>query len=184
MLEAILLLIILALTSYFPQNAPVLLLTMICTVLLCLQFIRVIRHKSPPFIPTKHADVETMIRLAEISPGETVWDLGCGDGRIVRAAGRKGAVSTGFEISYPTYLLAKILSIRTKNVFIRYGNFWTLDFGQPDVLFCFLLTKTMGRFQEETWPLLKPGTRVVSYLFRMPDIPVTRQEGEVYLYVK
>jgi len=184
MLEAILLIIILGLTFLFPQNGPVLLATMACTVLLCAQFIRVIRHASPPFIPTKHTDMATMIRLAAIQPGETAWDLGCGDGRIVRAAARTGAVATGFELSFPTYLLAKILSLRTKNVFIQYGNFWTQDVGQADVLFCFLLTKTMARFQEEIWPTLKPGTRVVSYLFRMPDIPVTRQEGEIYLYVK
>ncbi len=184
MLESILLLVILGLTFLFPRNPTVLSLAMLCTVVLSAQFIRVIRHKSPPFIPTKRADVKAMVRLAHIRHGETAWDLGCGDGRIVRAAAREGAVSTGFELSYPTYLLAKILSLRTKNVFIRYGNFWTRDFAQPDVLFCFLLKETMKRFHAEIWHRLKPGSRVVSYLFRMPDIPVTKQEGDVYLYVK
>lgn len=184
MLEAILLLIILALTSLFPENAFVMLPLMALTVLLCVQFIRVIRHRSPPFVPTKHADVATMIRLAKIRKGDVAWDLGCGDGRIVRAAAKEGAVATGFELSYPTYLLAKVLSYRTKNVFIRYANFWTQPYEEADVIFCFLLTETMGRFQKKIWPRLKPGTRVVSYLFRMPDVPVARQEGEVYVYVK
>lgn len=184
MIEAFLLLFILAFTPLFRGNVALLGIATALVFLLFIQFLRLVFTKSPPFVPTSGKDVRTMVELAGIRQGDRVSDLGCGDGRIVRAAATKGAEATGYELSVPTYLFAKLLSLRTPNARIRFGDFWKTDFSDQDVLFCFLLKKPMRRFQEAVWPTLKPGSRVVSYMFRMPDVPVAKQEGLVFLYVK
>lgn len=184
MLEAILLLGILILSSFFTQS-PV--LATICFVTACalgIPFFRLIVAKAPPFIPTRKGDVRTMIRLAGIRKGEHACDLGCGDGRIVRAAAEQGAIATGYELSLPTYLLAKLLSMGRRNVSIRFGNFWKQDFSDTDVIFCFLLKESMADFQKTIWPALKPGSRVVSYMFRLPDVAKKNDDRTVHLYVK
>src|SRR5690554_2066251 len=81
--------------------------------------------RGAPHVPSDVRSVQRMIELAEIQPGEKVADLGCGDGRILRAAMQKGAHATGYELSVFLYLLARI-----RGCPVRYQNFWTADLSQ------------------------------------------------------
>ena len=65
--------------------------------LLCLPGVLVMRGAAP-FVTTPKKTVRAMIALAAIRPGEIVMDLGCGDGRLVFAAAKKGAIATGFAV--------------------------------------------------------------------------------------
>lgn len=137
-----------------------------------------------PFIPTSHAIMERMLRVAKIKRGEKVFDLGCGDGRLVFAAARRGAEAIGYEFSFPTFLLAKARSLLHPHAKIRYANFWLQDYRGADVIVCYLLTGSMQTFKQKIWPQLKPGCRVVSHSFKMQGIkPVYDQKG-VVMYVK
>lgn len=153
-------------------------------VAVCAPLARMARTNAPPFVPTRRADVDAMMRMAAIRKGERAYDLGCGDGRIVRAAAREGAVATGYELSVPTYVLAKILCLGRKNARVAYGDFWRRDFRDADVVFCFLLKESMSRFERTIWPTLKPGTRVLSVMFKLPSRAETERQGNVRLYVK
>jgi len=128
--------------------------------------------------------MKEMLALADIRSGEHVYDLGCGDGRLVRAAAACGAQAVGIEFSLPTFLLAWFLSRKHPNARIRFGNFWRFDYRDANVVFCFLLTDTMKEFERVIWPALPPGCRVVSHAFRLPTIPLTRSQGGAHLYVK
>jgi len=125
-----------------------------------------------------------MLRLARIKPGEMVYDLGCGDGRIVFAAQKAGAQAVGYELSAPTYLLAKLRSLAHPGSRIEYKNFWTQDYSKADVIFCYLLMSSMQTFKDKIWPNLKPGCRVVSHAFTMKGVTPEREEDGVILYVK
>ncbi|MDO8622525.1 MAG: hypothetical protein Q7R80_04815, partial [bacterium] len=61
-----------------------------------------------PWVPTWRRDVDRFLALAQLRPGERFYDLGCGDGRLVRAAANTGTIATGFECSLLPYLLAKL----------------------------------------------------------------------------
>jgi SAM-dependent methyltransferase len=184
MIEASLILGVLLLAQVFgPANLPFL-FVFGAIVVLCVPIIRLAIMKAPPFVPTPKKDVRAMIELAHIRPGERAYDLGCGDGRVVRAAAAEGAIATGFELSAPTFLLAKALSIGKKNVRFHYANFWTQDYRDADIIFCFLLKAAMREFKAKIWPQLKPGARVVSYTFRLPDIEPEATRGAVYAYAK
>lgn len=140
--------------------------------------------KGAPYLPTTRKRVKDMIKIAEIKPGNKVYDLGCGDGRILFAAAKQGAKATGYELSIPVYIWAKVKSVFYPNVKVKYRDFWTQDLKDADVIFCFLLVQTMEKLEKDIWPNLKPGCKVISNSFRLPNIKPTYDKDGVKVYVK
>lgn len=145
---------------------------------------RLMLKVAPPFVPTPKKNSEKMIEFAGIHKGDIVYDLGCGDGRLLLLAASKGAHATGYELSLPTLILAKLRTFGKKNIRVRYGDFWKQDLHDADVIFCYLLLDAMKKFERDVWPHLKPGCRVVSHMFPMPTVPPIKREGKVMVYVK
>jgi len=138
---------------------------------------------SGPFVPSSRKRHKIMLELADLKPSDIVYDLGCGDGRLVFRAARFAKKVIGYELSIPLYLFGKFRQLfNRKNAHIRYGNIWKQDYKDADVVFVYLLPKAMKQFHKEVWPTLKPGTRVVSNAFQIHDIKPLQKEGKVYLY--
>ncbi|MBI3618652.1 hypothetical protein HY213_01290 [Candidatus Peregrinibacteria bacterium] len=184
MLEVLLLLIAVIILPFTGLSPPEVLFLLLLVELVCLPGTLLLFRVAPPFVPTGRTTLQAMLRLAAIREGEIVYDLGCGDGRIVFAAAALGARAIGYEFSVPTYLLAKCRSFLHPGAVIRFGDFWKQDERDADVIFCYLLIKSMPRFEREIWPRLRRGCRVVSHAFRMENIPVTREDHGAYLYVR
>jgi SAM-dependent methyltransferase len=165
------------------HSLPVLVILLVVEIL-AIPGLWLVAKQSPPFVPTSRKTLKAMLRLAAIKRGETVYDLGCGDGRIIFAAAAEGAKAIGYEFSIPTYLVAKARSFFHPGSRVCYANYWKKRFGDADVVFCYLLHETMQTFKEKIWPQLKPGCRVVSNAFRMKGVPVMRSEDGAHLYVK
>lgn len=134
------------------------------------------------FVPTPQAAVERMIELAEIKPGELVYDLGCGDGRIVvTAAQRHGVRSIGVDID-PQRVKESLENVRKAGVealvTIKHGDIFDLDLSDADVVFLYL----QPRLNERLMPQLakmKPGSRIVSFEFDMGNAkPVLMERGK------
>lgn len=142
------------------------------------------RWGQAPYVWTSAKTQATMLRFAAIRPGDIAYDLGCGDGRLVRAAARAGADATGIEASLLTMLLAWAWSLPTRGARIRFGDLWKGEYRDADAVFCYMLVASMERFEKEIWPTLKPGCRVVSNSFRMKGLTPEKEEGNVFLYVK
>lgn len=142
------------------------------------------RWGGAPYVWTDKKTQATMLRFAAIKPADVAYDLGCGDGRLVRAAARQGAFAYGVEASLLTCALAWIWSLPVRNARIRFGDLWNAQYEDADVVFCYMLVKSMERFEREIWPTLKPGTRVVSNSFKLKGITPDKEEGGVYLYRK
>lgn len=141
-----------------------------------------------PFLPTESDRVERMLAMAGLQPGETVVDLGAGDGRFLIAAARAGATAVGWEIN--PYLVAwgrwKILRAGLSDrATLHLGSYWPEHMGRADVVMLFLITGQMKKMQEKLQQELRPGSRVVSYVFAFPDWEAkeTRTEG-LRLYVR
>jgi SAM-dependent methyltransferase len=126
--------------------------------------------QTPPFITTPDEVVERMLRLAGTGPGDTVVDLGSGDGRIVIAAAKLfGARGIGIELDgrlvEKSRDNARQAEVAERVSFVE-GDVLATDISQASVvtvyLLPFLIDKLQPRFLE-----LKPGTRVVSHAFGM-----------------
>ena len=143
--------------------------------------------RGAPWVPTSMRMVHRMLTIAEVRPGDLVYDLGCGDGRmIVTAARRYGARAVGIEIDPLRYLwsqmLITVLRLRDR-VRIVYGDFFNQDLSEADVVACYLLQDTNNRLEGKLEQELRPGTRVVSNTFTFPGLLKVRQDGEAKLYL-
>lgn len=123
-----------------------------------------------PWAPTPKKTIDLILEEADIKPGQIVYDLGCGDGRVLLRAEKLGAKTTGFELSLWLYLKAKfkIWLSGSKTKIIR-KNFLNQNLSEADIIFCFLVSKVMPKVKVKLQKDLKPDTKVISYAFTFPD---------------
>ena len=138
--------------------------------------------------PTPGASVDKMLDLAQISEGDVLYDLGCGDGRIViRAAKKYGIRAVGFEIdpirAWFSRVRVKSNGVRDR-VEIVQRNFFDADLSPATVVSIFLTQKANQRLKAKLLSL-KPGTRVVTYTWTFEGWEPERVDKELrtYLYV-
>ena len=144
-------------------------------------------RRGAPWVPTSIGKVHKMLKMAEVGPNDLVYDLGCGDGRmIVTAARRYGSRAVGIEIDPLRYLwcqiLITVLGLRGR-VRIVYGDFSNRDLSAADVVTCYLLQDTNNRLEGKLGQELRPGTRVVSNTFTFSGLHQVRQHGDAKLYL-
>jgi len=126
--------------------------------------------RAAPWAPTFKADSKRFLKLADIKPGQKVYDLGCGDGRLVLAAGEAGAIATGFEISLLPYLIAKWRILRSpfkKKCSIKFKDFWRVSLSDADIVYFFLMPKIFTKIKAKLEKELKPGAKIIIYAWPM-----------------
>ncbi len=156
---------------------------LILVFLLCLPGIFALR--TAPYVPSLKKNAEAMIKLADIKPGMKVYDLGAGDGRLVVKMAEQGANVIGYEISFALFLifwLRKAIYFRKGQVF--WGNIWSKDISDADVVVCFLMPKAMEKFKKKKFSTIKTGAKLVTNIFPLPDIKPDKVKNNVYLYIK
>jgi len=150
-------------------------------------------NKLAPYVASPAKVVDRMLELANIRPGETVFDLGCGDGRIlIEAAQRYKAKAVGIEIS-PKIAAEARTKIRkaglAQNVQVIEGDLLQADLTGADVVTIYLATSLNEELRPRLERFLKPGARVVSHDYAVPGWKPTqvvqaegRQKHSIYLY--
>lgn len=141
------------------------------------------------WLPTPMEAVRRMLEMADVQQGDAVYDLGSGDGRvIVTAAGEFGARAVGVEAD-PLRLLWSLLRIRVagleEKVSAVWGNLFSMDIGEATVVTVYQNPRTNKRLRGKLESELRPGTRVVSYMFTFEEWEPDEvdKEFKAYLYV-
>lgn len=125
-----------------------------------------------PYVPTKPQVVEGMLKLANLKKGDVLYDLGCGDGRIVVAAAKNyGVTAIGYDID-PERIAeananAKQAGVTDKVKFVN-ANLFETDLSKATVITMYLLPTVNMELRPKILKL-KPGTRIVSHAFDMGD---------------
>ena len=144
------------------------------------------------FVPSSDAVVDTMLTLSAVTKNDVVYDLGCGDGKIVVAAAKQyGARGVGIDIDpdriQEANRLARLAGVSNRVTF-RLGDIFSDDvkIGDATVVTLFLLPSLNERLRPKLWRELRPGTRVVSNSFAMGEAwkPIkTQQVGDYWVYL-
>lgn len=124
-------------------------------------------------------------KLAKVKKGDVIYDLGCGDGiALVTAAKEFGATGVGIEIDFFRAFIAKWrvkLGGLSNEIEIRRDSFWNNDISDATVVFMYLIPKTLVRLRPKFLKELKPGTRVVTFVYKI-DLPLIAQDEKAELY--
>lgn len=129
------------------------------------------RKPDVPYVPTPQAVVDRMLELANVGKNDVVYDLGCGDGRIVITAAKEhGARGVGIDLNPQRIAEAKAnaesAGVNGKVKFMV-GDLFTADFSEASVVTLYLLPDVNRALRPQLWKQLKVGTRVVSHDFDM-----------------
>ena len=143
-----------------------------------------------PYVPTAPELVERMLDLADVTAGDYLIDLGCGDGRIAIAAARRGARALGVDLD-PARIdqavaAASFASLGDRVRFRRQDLFRTAIY-EASVITLYLLPSVNLRLRPRLLTELRPGARVVSHNFDMgdwrPEADERHEEGRVLLWI-
>ena len=153
------------------------------------------KNADVPFVPTPQDVVEKMLSLAKVQKSDVVYDLGCGDGRIVITAAKNfGCKAVGVEID-PRCIKQAKQAARIERVdtlvSIRKQDLFTVDLKDADVVALYLHPELNAKLIPQL-EKMKPGSRIVSHQYDMPGVKPTRTvrvlckdgfERTIYLWV-
>jgi len=144
-----------------------------------------------PFVVSAEPVVEAMLDLAGVRAGDVLYDLGCGDGRIVIAAAGRGARATGIDIDPLPLNFARAnarrAGVEARVRFVR-GDFFQADLRDATVVTLYLSPEVNQRLLPKLLDELAPGSRIVSHKFHMgdawkPDRSVRSGDATIYLWI-
>jgi SAM-dependent methyltransferase len=122
--------------------------------------------------PTPLAVVDTMLNMGKVTASDVIYDLGCGDGRIVIGAAKRGARGVGIDLNYNLIEFANANAIAERVVdqckFV-YQDLFTMDLSTATVVTLYLLPALNLRLRPKLWRELPVGARVVGNAFDMGD---------------
>jgi len=145
---------------------------------------------NAPFAPTPEETVTRALRLAGLREGELLYDLGCGDGRVlIKAVKEFGAIALGFEVQRKLVEEAKarirVAGVK-KWVKVYKKDFFEEDLSAADMVYVYLYPPMMGALAEKLRKELKRGSRVVSYRYPIQNwVPYrvgASPEHSIFLY--
>jgi SAM-dependent methyltransferase len=133
-----------------------------------------------PYVPTEHNVAEGMLKLAGVKTTDVVYDLGCGDGRVViMAAQNFGAHGVGMDINSVRIQEARA-NAKLYNVenLVRFeeGDLFNADLHNATVVTLYLLPHVNLRLRPKLLSDLKPGSRIVSHSFNMGEWEPEKEE--------
>jgi SAM-dependent methyltransferase len=135
-----------------------------------------------PYLPSLKPHTKAAFDLLGLKTGQTVYDLGCGDGRFLKAAAQRRYKAVGYELNPFMFAYAWLATRRYRNlVKVRYGNFWQADISEADAIYVFLLDKYMKQLDVK---ILTSGKhlKLASHSFKIPGKPIAAHKYGIYLY--
>lgn len=165
-------------------------LVVLATLVLLLLLLSMIWPPDSPWSPwwrTNQKRSRLICKMAGVKKGDVVYDLGSGDGMLLLTAAKEfGAMAKGVEIDLFRVWYSKIAALlmgQSGRVKIVRKNFFDVDVRDASVVFMYLVPKALAKLKPKLIEELKPGTRVVTFVYKI-DLPIVREDlkNEIYLY--
>jgi SAM-dependent methyltransferase len=136
--------------------------------------------RGAPYLPTLHKQGVSALELLSLKPGQTLLELGSGDGKVLVLAARAGLHVVGVELNPFLVVVSWLRTLRyRKQVRIVWGDFWLVEWPECDGVFTFLLDRFMPKLDARMQQLHRP---LVSFAFQIPGRKADASQDGVYLY--
>lgn len=139
--------------------------------------------RGAPYLPILRRPAEELLDLSELKPGQTLIDLGSGDGRLLRLAAKRGIRGIGYEINPWLYLVSKVVCWRYRRLItLHLADYWLVRLPPADAVAVFLIQRYMKRLDEKLEQELKRPGVLVSFVFSIPGRTPTRSTKNSFRY--
>ena len=136
-----------------------------------------------PFLPTLKAQQVEALNLLDLKPGQTLTELGSGDGRILRAAAEQGVYAIGYELNPLLVVWSKLRHWRYRRLItVHWKNYWRHKLPVTDGIYVFLLDRYMKKLDKKIIQESSKKVKLVSYAFRVPGKKPVREINGLLLY--
>jgi 16S rRNA A1518/A1519 N6-dimethyltransferase RsmA/KsgA/DIM1 with predicted DNA glycosylase/AP lyase activity len=140
--------------------------------------------RGAPYLPTLRKSLEQALDLLELKEGDTLLELGSGDGRMLRLAAERGIYSIGYELNPLLVLWTRIRHWRYRRyITVKWADFWLADWPPSDGMYVFLLDRYMSKLHKSIIHYIgKRSYKVVSNSFMITEKKPKKSLGTLYLY--
>jgi len=139
-----------------------------------------------PYVSVDLAAMRQALKLANFKKGEIFYELGCGAGNVLLEAQKYGIQVVGYEVSPWYFLLAKLRTLRYKNIKIVYKDVRQVDLGPADVIYCYLLPELLEQLTVQFGRAIKLKKRIISISFAVPGLKpksiTVFQKHKIFIY--
>jgi SAM-dependent methyltransferase len=149
-------------------------------IILCFGFVLLF---GPPYLPTLTKQATIAMDMIDLEAGQTLLELGCGDGKILLAAAKRGWYAVGYELNPLLVVVCKLRTWRyRKLITVRLGNFWTQQWPNAEGIFVFIMPRHMAKLDKKIMQSSRGPVKLISFAFTIPGKkPIKSQDG-VHLY--
>lgn len=136
-------------------------ISLLCTVL------------GAPFVPATHKDLAKILKEAKLKKGQLFYDLGSGDGRVVRMAVlRYGVLGVGVETHPLLVLYSQIMGLvlASRKIKFKWANVFNVNLSDADVIYVFLLPQALKKLERKFLKECKRGTMIISHGFALKGL--------------
>jgi 16S rRNA A1518/A1519 N6-dimethyltransferase RsmA/KsgA/DIM1 with predicted DNA glycosylase/AP lyase activity len=127
--------------------------------------------------------IDSAFDILELKKGDTLLELGSGDGKILISAARNGYKAIGYELNPILFVISIIRTLPyRKNIKIYCRNFWNIELPQADAIYTFLLKRQMERLDSKLEKYSFRPVKLVSFAFKIPNKKISKQKNGVFLY--
>ncbi len=157
-------------------------ITLVMCAILFVAFTFVVAYGAP-YLPTLRTKVPMALDMLGLKKGQTLLELGSGDGRLLRAAAQRGLNAVGYELNPLLVIYSKLITFRhRKQVRVIWGNYWKANWPQADGIFVFLLQPYMEKLDKKITQKQIKNISLVSFAFTINSKKPTKKKAGLYLY--
>lgn len=139
-----------------------------------------------PYLPTLSARVDDALDLLDLKPGQTILELGSGDGRMLKASAQRGLNAVGYELNPILVLYSRLSCWKYRDkVVVHWGNYWNKTWPKTDGIYVFLLQSYMDKLHKRCIQESKKSEKIklVSFAFKIDNIKHKKENNGMYLYI-